>query len=500
RLRERMARREPQFLENAQRRVFSNPANPYHELFRMAGCAFRDLAAAVESRGLEAALTQLAAEGVYLTHDEFKGKTPLVRAGREIAFDPNALLNPVGRGYIESRSSGSRSRGTPSRKSCELQLYRDVYDGLQTREFDLDARARVDVWPILPSAIGLGKSMRRARAGGKLEKWFSVRGGVRDSGHYRAMTHFLVGFGRALGAPLPWPSYLPSNDFRPVAVWVAQRKREGRLCSLQSYVSPAVRVAAAARETGLDIAGTIFIVSGEALTDAKRASIEETGCEVYPRYGISEVGSVGAACRQMKTGNCVHIFRDALAVTSRLRQAPLSGLEVNSLMFTNLLPFAPRFLINAEMDDSGVIEPATCQCEYSTAGMTTQVRDIFSYGKLTGQGITLFGSDVVTILETALPRRFGGAPGDYQLVEREGAMQTELVLRVSPRTGVTSTADVREFFLAALRTRYGGSLAARLWNHSAGLTVVLEEPCATRTGKVLPLHVLGLEARHSHAS
>jgi phenylacetate-coenzyme A ligase PaaK-like adenylate-forming protein len=259
-------------------------------------------------------------------------------------------------------------------------------------------------------------------------------------------------------------------------------------------------VAAAAQEAGLDISDTIFFVGGEALTEAKRAAIESTGCEAFPGYSISEVSSIGAACRHMKTGNCVHMFRDGVAVISRMRHAPLSGLKVNALLFTNLLPFATRFLINAEMDDSGVIEPATCQCEYSAAGMNTQVRDIFSFGKLTGQGITLYGSDAVKILETALPRRFGGAPGDYQLVEQEGARQTEIVLRVSPRTGAASTADVHAFFVGELRKCYGGTLAARLWKHSTGFSVVLEEPCTTPGGKVLPLHVLGMEARHAHAS
>ena len=500
RLREQLARREERFLEIAERQVFSNPQNPYHELFRMAGCTSGDLAESVRNRGLEPTLSQLAAEGVYLTHDEFKGKTPLVRAGREIPFTPHVLLNPVSRGYIETISSGSRSRGTPTRKSIESQLYREVYDELRTREFNLDTRVCGLLQPILPSSSGLKNSIERARAGGRIDRWFSVRGGVRDSAHYRAVTHFLVGFGRALGASIPWPTYLPPNDFRPVAAWIAEHKRAGGLCALRSFVSPAVRVAAAAREADLDIAGTIFIVGGEALTEAKRSIIEQAGGEVYPTYAISEVGAVGIACRQMKTGNCVHIHRDSLAVISRVRQAPLSGLEVNALLFTNLLPFASRFLINAEMDDSGVIEPATCQCEYSAAGMNTQVRDIFSFGKLTGQGITLYGSDAVKILETALPRRFGGAPGDYQLVEQEGARQTEIVLRVSPRTGAASTADVHAFFVGELRKCYGGTLAARLWKHSTGFSVVLEEPCTTPGGKVLPLHVLGMEARHAHAS
>jgi len=498
-LRDQMANRESRFLENARTMVFANPRNPYHSMFRLAGCEWKDLGESVTKRGLESTLEQLACEGVFLTHDEFKGKTPLVRSGRHIELAPETLLNPRNRGGMETMSGGSRSLGTKTRKSLELQLYRDVYDQLLTREFDLERRTRILVLPILPSSVGLGNSIRRARAGERIDKWFSVRGTLRDSGHYRALTNALVVLGRSMGASLPWPTYLPPNDFLPAARWIAGRKREGRPCAVRSYVSPAVRIADAARSAGLDISGTLFFVAGEALTEAKRATIEETGAEVYPGYGITEVGSVGVACRQMRQGNCVHLFSDQLAVVNRVRRAPLSGEQVNSLLFTNLLPSAPRFLINAEMDDSGVIEPAVCDCEYSRAGMTMQIRNIFSYGKLTGQGVTLFGTDVVRILEAALPRRFGGAPGDYQLVEREAGRQTELILRVSPRVAA-ATDDVREAFLNEVRGCYGGTLAARLWNHSAGLTVVSAEPVTTRSGKVLPLHILGAEARHAHAS
>jgi hypothetical protein len=495
-----IARRESSFLEIASRRVFTNPRNPYYELFRLAGCAEGDLTESVQRCGLETTLSRLAAEGVYLTHDEFKGKTPLVRAGRHIPFSPSALLNPVGRSYIETMSGGSRSPGTRTRKSLELQRYRDAYDCLQTREFGLNERARVLVLPTLPSTIGLGNSIRRVRAGQRVERWFAVQGDMRGAGHYRVLTHFLVAMGRALGQPIPWPQSLPDNDFRPVARWIAERRRRGGACAVRAYVSSAVRVAAASREANVDISGTIFFVAGEALTEAKRRTIEDAGCEVYPGYGITEVSAIGSACRQMKTGNSVHVYRDAVAVVSRVRLAPLSGVDVNSLLFTNLLPFAPRFLINAEMDDSGVVEPATCQCAYSAAGMTTQIRNIFSYGKLTGQGVTLVGSDVVRILETALPRRFGGAPGDYQLVEREGERQTELLLRVSPRAATAPTSEIHDFFLSELRRCYGGTLAARLWKHSSGFAVIREEPCLTRSGKVLSLHVMGLEAPHAHAS
>jgi hypothetical protein len=499
-LRLQMEHRERHFLDLARRIVFADPQHPYRAMFQIAGCSSEDLAAEVGRHGLEPALEKLAAAGVYLTHDEFKGKTPLVRGGREIPCGPRALLNPLVRGRMITVSSGSRSPGTRTPKSTQLQTYREAYRCLQWREFDLAGRASVQVRPILPSSMGIGNNLRCIRSGQKPAKWFAQSGHWRDTGHYRTLTHCIVRSARLMGAPLPLPEYLPENDFSPVARWIAERKREGCPCVMRSYVSPAVRVAAAARDEGLDIAGTIFLVDGEALTAAKRAGIEAAGCEAFPKYGITEVGSVGSACRQMRTGNSVHVHRDAIAVIGRRRRAPLSDVEVNSLLFTNLLPFAARFLINAEMDDAGILEPASCECEFSRAGMHLRIRDIFSYGKLTGQGITLMGGDIVRILESALPERFGGGPGDYQLVEYDGARQAQVEIRISPRAGAGPPAAVRDFLLREIRACYGGALASRVWTHSGGLEAVVAEPFATRSGKVLPLHLLGTKEEATRAS
>jgi hypothetical protein len=202
----------------------------------------------------------------------------------------------------------------------------------------------------------------------------------------------------------------------------------------------------------------------------------------------------------MKTGNCVHLCRDSLAVISHRRRAPLTDVEVNALLFTTLLPFAPHVLINADMDDGGIIEPARCDCLFARLGFTEQVRDIGSFGKLTGQGMTLVGTDMVRILEELLPARLGGAPGDYQLVEHEGATQTQLTLRVSPRAGVWCPEKVKECFLRETRRFYGGALAARTWGHAEGVDVVIAEPLSTRTGKVLSLHLLGYGLEKPHAT
>lgn len=490
RIRRQLQNREAIFLETVQRVIFANPSHPYCQMFRLAGCSCEDLAAAVKRDGLEATLAAIQRQGVYLSHDEFKGVQPIIRSGRHIPAGENSFSNPLVSGLMESLTGGSRSKGTRTRESIEYQTYREGYERLTACEFGLAGRAYILVKPILPSAAGFEPLLRTWRSGTGVERWFALGGTWADAGHYRAATHGLVLLSRLLGAKAPLPTYLAPNDFLPVAQWIARRRAEGTPGVVQSFPSAAVRVAAAAVEHGLDISGALFLVSGEALTDAKREVIEAAGAQVYSRYIVTELGSVGFGCRHMRTGNCVHLFRDALAAINHRRCAPLADAEVDSLLFTTLLPFAPCVLINAEMDDSGVLEKASCDCVFARAGFTEQIRDVSSFGKLTGQGMTLVGSDLVRVLEEVLPARFGGGPGDYQLVEHEGAVQTQLTLRVSRRVPLSSSEEVEHFFLKEIRRFYGGTLAARVWKHAGGVQVIIAEPLLTAGGKILPLHLL----------
>src|SRR4029434_271539 len=47
-----------------------------------------------------------------------------------------------------------------------------------------------------------------------------------------------------------------------------------------------------------------------------------------------QLGSIGYACRQLTTGNAVHLNADSLAVLSHRREAPVSGEPVGSLAVT----------------------------------------------------------------------------------------------------------------------------------------------------------------------
>lgn len=482
--------RERIFLETARRTIFADPGNPYHQMFRLAGCGYEDLAGAVRRDGLEAALAALRRAGVYLTHDEFKAAQPIVRSGRHIPSTKTSFANPLVGGFFEYRSSGSRSRGTRVRHATEFLAYRAVRAGLIAEEFGLAERAEVALYPTLPAGYGLILNALAARLGRPWAAWFAAGGSGRANSAYRLLTAAMTLEARLLGVKATFPVYLPPQDFSPVARFLARLRAEGVPAALSAQLSPAVRVAAAARDLRLDIRGTLFLTVGEAITEAKRAVVESTGAEIFPWYGIGEVGPVGHACRQMRSGNCVHLYRDAFAAINWRRPAPLAEAEVDSLLLTTLLPFSPLVLINAEFDDAGIVEPATCECRLRAAGYTERIRDLGSFGKLTGHGMTLVGTKLVELLERALPARLGGAPGDFQLVEEEGEAHTQITLRVSPRIGVRAPEKVETCFYEELRKLHGGSLSSRTWRHAGAVRVVIAEPFATASGKVLALHLM----------
>ena len=74
--------------------------------------------------------------------------------------------------------------------------------------------------------------------------------------------------------------------------------------------------------------------------------------------------------------------------------------------------------------------------------------------------MTFIDADVVRVLEEVLPRRFGGGPSDYQLVEEEADDgQPLLRLLVHPAVGTARSGGSGGAFLAAIG---GGSGAARI--------------------------------------
>lgn len=478
--------RHENFLRLLQAAILANPKHPIKKLLAWAGIGYEDIEKHLNQNGLEDTLLMLYRQGVYLTHDEFKGKQEVCRGSLKMQIASSDLANPLYQAIMEASSSGSSGNPTVTRRSLEYQTYRELQESVFLSELEVKERDQLLTTSVLPATGGFNRLITHARRGALVKGWMPIRPVM----HYRVLTAMYLLELRLMGIPAPFPRYLPEDDYTPIAKWISERKKQGRNVLVTGNVSPAVRVVDAANKLGIDISGTRFVVGGESISPAKVEIVEKAGAIINARYTISEFGPVGFGCKQMR-GNCVHVSRDSLAVISRKRVAPLTDTEVESLLFTTLLPFAPTVAINLEMDDAGEVGPATCGCGLTQLGFTQQINHIFSYGKLTGYGTSLMAGDVLRILESLLPNRFGGVPSDYQLIEIEQGKQTAIELRVHPRLGVTSESDVRDYFMKELKRIWSGSTTGRTWTQSGSFRVSMKAPIQTNGKKIHPLHLLG---------
>jgi phenylacetate-coenzyme A ligase PaaK-like adenylate-forming protein len=241
----------------------------------------------------------------------------------------------------------------------------------------------------------------------------------------------------------------------------------------------------------LDISGTVFRVGGEPYTSAKAEAIERSGSRAISYYGAVETGSIGMGCGEPSQLDDVHLLTDKLGIIQRERSVADGAARVGALVFTTLLPTAPRLLLNVESDDYGVLEERECGCLFGRLGFTRHLHGIHSYDKLTSGGMTFVGSDLVALLDEAMPARFGGAPADYQLVEEEEQGIPRISIVVSPRVGEVDEIEVIDMVLAALAAGPAYKrMMASVWQGGNTLKVVRRNPHATATAKILPLHVL----------
>lgn len=487
----RLREREQTFLKLLDRVVYPNPRNPYNAMFRMAGCTRGDLEGEISRHGLRPTLTKLRESGVYLLHEELKGRQPIVRGGRTIEGSTDDFRNPHIRGVLQTSTGGSTGQPLRSPRSLESRVFSQVYRMLEYRAFRMEGSARVLLRPILPNHYGLMDSILSCRWGGGMDHWFSEGSNLPTFRPYRWLTRGMLEFARLHGSKVMLPEYLPIDDFSPVARHVEKRKSEGRRVFLAGNVSQLVRVTSSALEKGCDISGTVFLCSGEALTEGKMAVFNRAGVRPHGQYAINEFSRVGLACPEHE-GNTVHLLEDAVEVIARRGPSPYDeSVEVNSLHFTSLAPYAHIVLINFEVDDSGEVLEARCDCLYSRLGYRTLVTDMNSFGKVSPLGMTFHAQELQNILELRIPERFGGGPGDYQLVECEGPdSQTQLVLHVSPRVNPSEPAAIGRYFLELMRPRYGGALATRAWVHAGGIKVVVAEPYKNLRGKVHAVRLL----------
>ncbi len=487
------------FLRVVERGVFEQPKSPYLPLLRRADCSFEDIRDGVRRQGLEETLLELRRAGVYVTFDEFKGRRPIVRGDFVMEVAANDFDNPLAAADFYVRSGGSTGPGSRVPHDLDHLAVQAAYELLT-----YDAHDAVDlpcvVWRgVLPDSSGIDNVLRRAKYTRPPERWYSQAPTWNLSprlAKYSLATQAAVLIARGSGVPLPFPTYVPLDRAIDVARWVARTLEEHGRCLVLAAASRGLRICIAAQEAGLDLQGAVFRLGGEPMTPAKMAGIEAVGGKVFTTYGFSELARIGMDCSHGREINDLHLCTGITALVQVETGLEGTGTEASAVQvpafnFTSLLPTSPKILLNAESDDAGLIDRHDCGCPLHDLGLHTHLRRVASYRKLTGEGVTLVGSEMIEVLETVLPRRFGGSPLDYQLIEEEDEHGfTRLVLAIDPSIDIADESAVVEVVLDHLsRSSVMADGARLIWQQAETFRVRRESPRWTGRGKLMSLYV-----------
>jgi hypothetical protein len=480
---ERLAHRETRFLRMAERAIYQNPASPYLPLLRNAGCDLGDLRALVTSRGLEGALSHLAASGVYVTFDEFKGRREAARSGRRFAFRDKDFDNPRIASHLVLHSGGTRGPATAVRTHLDFVTERATSAALAFQAHALEEHAHV-IW----LASGITAMLMYARLGRRPLAWFYPVAPLPVT--VRAGAHYLRVLSRLAGRSLPGPVFHDLADPAGMVARLAALLRAGKRIVVTTYASSAVRISAAALDQGVDLRGVCYLTLGEPFTPGKHRTVAASGARTLVSYGFAEGGILGFACGTPLAPDDVHFFTDCCGLVQHRRAVGAGGPEVEAVLVTSLLPSAPKILLNVETGDYGVVERRPCGCALGACGLTTHLSQIRSFEKLSGEGMTFAQTDLLHVLDDVLPAHFGGTGADYQVLEHEEDGITRLSLIISPRVGELEAGRARDVFLEALgRSGSLERLGAEFWRRAQTVVVRREWPRPTRAGKILPFQI-----------
>lgn len=470
------AEREQRFLHLLDAKVWPVASSPYRILLVEAGCARGDVEQLVRRDGLDGALRALAAAGVGVSFDELKGRAPAVRGSRTFEFRAEDFDDPLVRPVLALTSSGSR--GPRQRVQIDAEHIAELAPSwaMFLAEHQEGASPLV-FWT--PGHAGVAaRHLACAVAGRRYEHWFvseAMRAPVDRA--YAACVHGLS----RLAGNFPTPERVPFASPGPVLDTLLAMLARGQRPCVNTAPSAATSLALLARERGVALRGVVFLLGAEPLTEARRATIAASAARTAVLYGSSEAPWIGAQCRTPASADAVHLLRDGYAA--------LAG-ATGALLLTSLRRAVPRVLINADIGDRATLrDDVRCGCVYDGLGCTQQLAAVRSTDKITELGVTFAVSDVQFVLEDVLPRRLGGAAGDYQLVEEhEPSGLPRYTVRVHPRLEV-SEAGIAETFLAELaRVERAYGFMAETWRRAGVVRVRRAPALIAPSGKIPSFH------------
>jgi hypothetical protein len=488
-LRCRFERRERDFLDLAQRSVYTHRTSPYRQLLAHAGCEYGDLDRLVRHEGLEGALQVLYRAGVYITTSELKSKGTVERGSTRVTVNLRRLRTP------RWRVPAPITTGSRSRRRGVIALYQAMLADLAVNAgLTLDARGGTRwvhaLWGKTDPSWALWL-VRHSGPGYRPVRWFSLD--KSPSTHFRlqqrCVARLVPWISRRAGAPLPGPRHVPFENPLPIIEWMRQELRGGSTPHLITTVSWAVHLCRIAMKAGYDLQGAQFSTGGEPLTSARLLTVKRTGATALPTYGSVESGQIAYGCLDPSLSDDLHLQHDVQAVIRPGSEARASGLPPDALLISSLRQSWPIVLLNVSVGDRADIRERRCGCPLERLGWTTHLNTVRSFEKLKVGGVPFLESHLIRLLEEVLPQRFGGGPTDYQLLETDEevvAGQPRLRLLIHPAVGHLDADAVTQTVLRALEEV--GVPVDRLWRQPSWFTVERCAPLVTAHGKIQHVH------------
>jgi hypothetical protein len=496
-VRARLARRGALFLDMVDGMIWNYPRSPFLQLLTWAHWSMDRLRDAVERWGLDDTLRALRDDGVYVSYEEYRGRIPIHRRGHEMHCREGDFDNPAIVSAYETRTGGTRSAGSRVPATLEHVLANRGFARLMTLEAHGLMRLPIVLWQSRQVTISWWLGL--AHAGRRPWKWY-LPGVSRDAAMPAGMARIIQLtrlMARVRGLDLPPAEQRPLSAIDDVFETILDARARHGACAVVTTASSATRLAAVAGARRADLRAVTFIVAGEPLTPGKHADIARSGAGITSRYATAEAGALAEGCPHPDALDDMHFLSDAFGLVTQPATLP-DGRAVTGLLLTSLLPESVKVMLNLEIDDFADVTVRRCGCMWDRLGLHTHLSGIRSFTKMTGEGMTILGTDCVRILEEVLPREFGGYSTDYQLLEREDEQHlTRLYLVVSPRVGPIDEDRLAARFQETLAAGpHPGTHTPSLWRQAGTIRVLREDPILTPTGKLLPFHTQALGRTH----
>ncbi|RJQ51131.1 MAG: hypothetical protein C4526_10745 [Nitrospiraceae bacterium] len=490
---DRLSRRNENFLETVEKTIYSFSSSPYRLLLDRAGYGFQDVYKLVMTRGIEDALGDMYSKGVYIDILEFKGKKTAVRGEASFNFREKDFSNPLLTTGLDTKSGGTRSSGTSIVVPLEYIEQHNVYGVFAARENNMMKNPAVIWLPILPAGEGLFFNLRFAAMGNPPVKWFSQvdEKYIKPSATDKLKTKTSIWTAALYGKKIPAPEFIDMRKTVNIARWMDANLGNAPGFSVVTYASSALRLITEAKKHNFRLGETAFWLMGEPLTDKISEEIRDFGCRAYSLYGCNELMIIGQGCANPRQPDDMHFCKDKLAVLQRKTDVEHSDVSVDAFYFSTILKSSPKIFLNTQTGDYGVIEKRSCGCGFEKLGFTEHIHTVRSFEKLTAEGATFIGSDLIPLVQKVLPSEFGGNATDYQFVEEpDESGFPRLFILVSPDLGGIDDNRLKELVFETMGSgEYSHAYSRSYWSQADTIRIKREYPVPTARGKIVPLHI-----------